>query len=62
VSDHTPPLREIMDCMSAHSGVHETVAVLPIQSGKSDGVVVNTVGYTMDYNPGPIMVALPGEV
>jgi phage terminase large subunit GpA-like protein len=62
VTDNNPPLREIMDCMSAHSGVHETVAVLPIQSGKSDGVVVNTVGYTMDYNPGPIMVALPGEV
>lgn len=57
-----PPLREPMDCMSAHSGVHEAVCVFPIQIGKSDGLVVNVVGYTMDYNPGPIMVALPGEV
>lgn len=61
-TDRNPPLREPMDCMSAHSGVHDVVCIFPIQSGKSDGIVVNTVGYTMDYNPGPIMVALPGEV
>ena len=61
-TSRNPPLREPMDCMSAHCPTHEAVCVFPIQIGKSDGLVVNVVGYSMDYNPGPIMVALPGEV
>lgn len=62
VTARNPPLREIMDCFSAYSPVHEVVAMLPIQFGKSDGIVMNVVGYSMTNNPGPIMVALPGEV
>lgn len=61
-TDRNPPLREIMDCLSVRSAVHDVVAMMPIQSGKTDGVAVNVVGYTMDHAPGPIMVALPGEV
>lgn len=61
-TDRNPPLREIMDCMSVRSAVHDVVAMLPIQFGKSDGVAVNVVGYVMDHAPGPVMVALPGEV
>jgi phage terminase large subunit GpA-like protein len=61
-TDRNPPLREIMDCMSVRSAAHDVVAMMPIQSGKTDGVAVNVVGYTMDHAPGPIMVALPGEV
>jgi phage terminase large subunit GpA-like protein len=62
VTDRNPPLREPMDNMSAHSAVHETVCMFCIQIGKTDGLIVNVVGYTMDYNPGPVMVAFPGEV
>jgi phage terminase large subunit GpA-like protein len=35
--------------------------MFPIQFGKTE-VAVNFMGYTMDHNPGPIMVCLPGEV
>ncbi|HEX7113207.1 MAG TPA: phage terminase large subunit family protein [Mizugakiibacter sp.] len=56
-----PVLREPMDCMSARSGVHDVVCMFPIQIGKTE-IAINTVGYTMDHAPAPIMVALPGEV
>ncbi|WP_396616780.1 phage terminase large subunit family protein [Lysobacter soli] len=56
-----PPLREPMDALSARSNVHDVVMMFPIQFGKTE-VAVNFMGYTMDYNPGPIMVCLPGEV
>lgn len=52
---------EIMDCFSARSAVHEAVALLPVQFGKSE-VETNILGYAMCENPQPIMVALPGEV
>ena len=55
-----PPLREPMDCMSARSTVHDVVCRFPIQFGKTE-IAVNVVGYTMDHNPGPIMVCLPSE-
>ena len=56
-----PPLREPMDCLSARSPVRVTVLMFPIQFGKTE-VAINALGYTMDHNPGPIMVCLPGEV
>lgn len=56
-----PPLAEPMDCMSARSTVREVVLMFPIQFGKTE-VAVNTLGYCMDHDPGPIMVCLPGEV
>ncbi len=56
-----PPLREPMDCMSARSRTRDVVLMFPIQYGKTE-VALNVVGYGMDHNPGPIMVALPGEV
>lgn len=55
-----PPLREPMDCMSARSTVQDVVLMFPIQIGKTE-VAVNTLGYTMDHHPGPVMVCLPGE-
>lgn len=60
-TSRTPYLREPMDCMSARSPVHEVVMMFPIQSGKTE-LAVNVVGYAMDHDPGPIMVALPAEV
>ncbi|MFA5922336.1 MAG: phage terminase large subunit family protein [Methylococcaceae bacterium] len=60
-TDRNPPLREPMDCLSVRSTVKEVVMMFPIQSGKSE-VALNILGYSMDHNPGPIMVCLPGEV
>jgi phage terminase large subunit GpA-like protein len=60
-TSRNPPLREPMDCMSARSTVREVVLMFPIQFGKTE-VAVNALGYTMDHNPGPVMVCLPGEV
>ena len=60
-NDRNPLLVEIMDCFSARSPVHDVVAQLPIQFGKSE-MEANILGYTMCENPQPIMVVLPGEV
>jgi phage terminase large subunit GpA-like protein len=60
-TSRNPPLREPMDCLSARSPVREVVLMFPIQFGKTE-VALNALGYTMDHAPGPIMVALPGEV
>lgn len=60
-TDTNPPLREPMDCMSARSTVKDVVLKFPIQYGKTE-VAINTLGYVMDHNPGPVMVCLPGEV
>ena len=56
-----PPLREPMDCMSARSPVRDAVLRFPIQFGKTE-VAINIVGYAIDHDPGPVMVALPAEV
>jgi len=60
-TERNPPLREPMDCMSSRSPVREVVLKFPIQFGKTE-VALNVVGYCMDHDPGPIMVALPAEV
>ena len=60
-TDRNPPLREPMDCLSARSGVREVVLMFPIQAGKTE-VALCVLGYCMVHHPGPIMVALPGEV
>lgn len=60
-TSRNPPLREPMDCMSARSAVHEVVLKFPIQFGKTS-IAENVIGYTMDHDPCPIMVVLPGEV
>lgn len=61
VTDRNPPLREPMDCLSARASAHDVVCMFPIQIGKTE-IAINFVGYTMSHRPGPIMVALPGEV
>lgn len=60
-TSRNPPLREPMDCMSARSPVRDIVCMFPIQFGKT-ALAENALGYTMDHNPGPVMVCLPGEV
>lgn len=59
-TDRNPPLREPMDCLSARAVVRDVVCMFPIQFGKTM-IAANSLAYCMDYNPGPIMVALPGE-
>src|SRR5690606_62877 len=56
-----PALVEPMDCFSRASSVHEAVLILPIQFGKTE-VELNALGYTMDVDPGPIMVVLPDDI
>jgi len=60
-NDRNPLQVEPMDCFSARSPVHDVVCLFPIQFGKSE-LESNILGYSMCENPGPIMVALPGEV
>lgn len=60
-TSRNPPLREPMDALSARSPVREVVLKWPIQFGKTE-VALNFIGYSMDHDPGPIMVALPGDV
>ena len=60
-TERNPPLREPMDCLSARSTVKDVALKFPIQYGKTM-VAVAALGYTMDHNPGPVMVTLPGEV
>jgi len=60
-TSNNPPLREPMDCMSARSGVRDVVLMYPVQLGKTE-VAINSLGYCMDHDPGPVMVCLPGEV
>jgi phage terminase large subunit GpA-like protein len=59
-TDRSPLLREPMDCLSARSPVRDVVIILPVQMGKSE-IITNAVGYTIDHDPCPIMVAFPGE-
>lgn len=56
-----PPLREPMECMSSRSSVRDVALMFPAQFGKT-AIALNTIGYVMDHAPGPLMVALPGEV
>jgi len=53
-----PFAREPMDCLSVHSTVSEVTLMKPAQSAGSE-IALNWIGYTMDYNPGPMLYVLP---
>jgi phage terminase large subunit GpA-like protein len=53
-----PLLREPMDALG-HRG--DVVLMFPIQLGKTE-VLLNDIGYSMDRDPCPVMICLPGEV
>jgi len=57
-TSRTPLLKEIMDCFSPGSNVHDIAVRKPSQYGASE-MVVNIVGYVMDEVPCPMMVMLP---
>lgn len=53
-----PYQREIMDAISDIS-VSKVVVQSAAQIGKTDGFILNPIGYFMDYDPSPIMVIQP---
>lgn len=57
-TDQTPYLREIMDAVS-DLGTPKVVAMMAAQLGKTTGLILNTIGYYMQYDPAPIMVIQP---
>lgn len=56
-TDNAPYLREIMDAIS-DPHVHEVVLKSSSQVGKTE-VILNVLGYNIDYNPAPILVLQP---
>jgi len=53
-----PYQKEIMNAISDVS-VHKVVVMSAAQIGKTDGFILNPIGYFMDYDPCPIMVMHP---
>lgn len=53
-----PYQREIMDAIS-DKHVRRVVVMSAAQIGKTEGLVLNTIGYYMKYDPAPIMVMQP---
>ncbi|MDR2558053.1 MAG: phage terminase large subunit family protein [Oscillospiraceae bacterium] len=53
-----PYQKEIMNAISDLS-VHKVVVMSAAQIGKTDGFILNPIGYFMDYDPCPIMVMHP---
>jgi phage terminase large subunit GpA-like protein len=56
--ERTPYMKEIMDCLSAHSPVREVVFMTSSQVGGSEGGF-NWLGYLIDHAPGPTMMVQP---
>jgi phage terminase large subunit GpA-like protein len=54
----TPYLREVMDALSARSGIREVVMMTGSQIGKSEAAL-NFIGYSIEHAPGPMMLVLP---
>lgn len=57
-TDRTPYLREIMDCLSAHSAVQRLVLMKGAQIGGTEALL-NWLGYIIHNAPGPTMVVYP---
>ncbi len=59
-NERFPFLVEIMDSLSAHSGVERVVFMKGSQVGGTE-VGLNLVGYTIAHHPAPIMHVMPSE-
>lgn len=57
-TERTPYLREIMEALSVESDVEEVVLWAGTQLGKSE-TCNNWIGYSIDHNPGPILLVQP---
>ena len=58
VTARMPFLAEIQDCLSADHPAHEVVFMKPTQVGGTEAGL-NWVGYTIDYDPMPMMIVWP---
>jgi phage terminase large subunit GpA-like protein len=54
----TPYAREPQDCLSASSPIEEVVLMWGAQTSKTT-IGGNWIGYTIDVNPGPLMIVQP---
>lgn len=57
-TDKAPYQREIMNAIS-DVRTKKVVVMSAAQIGKTDGFILNPIGYYMDYDPAPIMVMQP---
>ena len=57
-TDDAPYQREIMDAISDDS-IRKVVVMSAAQIGKTDGFLLNTLGYYIHYDPCPIMLMQP---
>lgn len=58
--ERTPYLRKPMDCLGKTSDVQEVVCMKEPQVGWTDAGN-NWVGYTIDIDPGPMLLVMPTE-
>jgi phage terminase large subunit GpA-like protein len=56
-TDRTPYMREIMDAIS-NAKIKKVVIMSSAQVGKSE-ILLNAIGYYVDYDPSPIMLVQP---
>lgn len=54
----TPHLKEIMDCLSAHSPVQRVTVMKPAQGGATE-LALNWIGYVMSEAPASMLVVVP---
>jgi phage terminase large subunit GpA-like protein len=57
-TSRVPYAREIMDALSVNSVAEEVIFVASVQVTKTE-ILLNFIGYNIDYNPSPSMVVLP---
>ena len=60
-TDRVPYLREPMDAISDRS-IERVVCQWASQLGKSDGIILNAIGYYADQDPSPILLVQPTEI
>lgn len=60
VTERAPYLREIMDTIT-DPDVHTVAVMSSSQVGKTE-LLLNTIGYYVQHDPGPMMVVLPREL
>lgn len=57
-TDRVPYMRAIMDAVTDRR-VREVTVIKPTRIGATQAIVLNTIGYYVDQEPSPIIVALP---
>lgn len=57
-TENAPYQREIMNAISDEH-IAKIVAMIAAQLGKTDALILNTIGYYMHYDPSPILVMQP---